>query len=561
MSSPLKLSNNAIGRLAGNISNSATAINLQTGQGALFPTLGVGDFFNATIVRASDSAIEIVKVTARSSDALTVVRAQETTSGISFLAGDRIELRMTAGTFTDEISRVEAKADAALPKAGGVMTGNLEMGASTKIIFEGASADAFETTLQVTDPTADRTVTLQDADGTLALLTDLDPFFKTDGSRPMTGLLTFKEGTPIAAAANTNLSTATGNTVHITGLTPIAAWTMTDGQVMDVIFDAATPLTYHATNNKITGGESITAEVGDCARLFYDGTTVIYENYTRSNVSLARPLPIRVRQSIQYGPTTGTPAVSDLIPQSQVGATLATGVTAKFSTKATLLSIANGFNADGSDNNINVILNADLTLTNLTNNATNVIAYDKTNNVLVKTTVLDTDTKGGTPAVTSGLYTLDYENWKMYLGDGTAANQVQHIIIAEVDTNATVVTAIRCAAYKAEYLSPTTALPAGSTPQYFIHNVRASPEMLDWVCTGVCTSAIAGFSVGDRTQGLSSFNSIPASVEVRNFIDRKSCAIQGQANSGFVIPNKSTATVTVVSGATFGTIQSVKRRY
>lgn len=47
---------------------------------------------------------------------------------------------------------------------------NLEPGA---IIFEGTSADNAETTLQVIDPTADRTITFPDASGTVALLTSL----------------------------------------------------------------------------------------------------------------------------------------------------------------------------------------------------------------------------------------------------------------------------------------------------------------------------------------------------------------------------------------------------
>lgn len=40
---------------------------------------------------------------------------------------------------------------------------------TTSIIFEGATADSFELTLQATDPTADRTITLPDSDGTIAL--------------------------------------------------------------------------------------------------------------------------------------------------------------------------------------------------------------------------------------------------------------------------------------------------------------------------------------------------------------------------------------------------------
>lgn len=37
------------------------------------------------------------------------------------------------------------------------------------VVFEGATADAFETTLAVTDPTADRTITFPDSTGTVAL--------------------------------------------------------------------------------------------------------------------------------------------------------------------------------------------------------------------------------------------------------------------------------------------------------------------------------------------------------------------------------------------------------
>jgi hypothetical protein len=43
----------------------------------------------------------------------------------------------------------------------------------TSIVFEGATADSFETTLAVTDPTADRTITFPDSTGTVALTSDI----------------------------------------------------------------------------------------------------------------------------------------------------------------------------------------------------------------------------------------------------------------------------------------------------------------------------------------------------------------------------------------------------
>jgi hypothetical protein len=54
--------------------------------------------------------------------------------------------------------------------AGGTVTGALEIGAAGSLVFEGATPNDFETTLAVTDPTADRTITLPNATGTVPLL-------------------------------------------------------------------------------------------------------------------------------------------------------------------------------------------------------------------------------------------------------------------------------------------------------------------------------------------------------------------------------------------------------
>ena len=56
----------------------------------------------------------------------------------------------------------------------GDVSGNLTLGVSEVITFEGATADDFETVVTVTDPTADRTVTLPDASGDVVLSDDGD---------------------------------------------------------------------------------------------------------------------------------------------------------------------------------------------------------------------------------------------------------------------------------------------------------------------------------------------------------------------------------------------------
>lgn len=96
----IKLTNNANATLAAGINSSATSITLTSGQGARFPTLTASDYFYATLIDTSNN-LEIVKCTARSTDVLTVVRAQESTTARAYSTGDRIEIRITAQTFVD----------------------------------------------------------------------------------------------------------------------------------------------------------------------------------------------------------------------------------------------------------------------------------------------------------------------------------------------------------------------------------------------------------------------------------------------------------------------------
>ena len=82
--------------------------------------------------------------------------------------GDIADLLSATGTIASSTDIVEAvtamNTEIAALKAG---TSVFE----TKIVFEGATDDAHETTLVVTDPTADRTITLPNLTGTVSLIT------------------------------------------------------------------------------------------------------------------------------------------------------------------------------------------------------------------------------------------------------------------------------------------------------------------------------------------------------------------------------------------------------
>jgi hypothetical protein len=97
-----------------------------------------------------------------------------------------------------------------LALAGGTVTGNLEIGTAGSLTFEGSTADANETTLAVTDPTADRTVTLPDATGTVALLS-LAQSYTAQQRGAITALTDGTTITPDFAVANNFSVTLGGN--------------------------------------------------------------------------------------------------------------------------------------------------------------------------------------------------------------------------------------------------------------------------------------------------------------------------------------------------------------
>jgi hypothetical protein len=101
--------NNAAGSLAIALAPSGVSMTLGAGQGASFPTIvaGSGDYFYLTITSvATPTNFEIIKVTATTTDVLTISRAQDGTvaggvGGITFAISDTVELRIVnAGLFS-----------------------------------------------------------------------------------------------------------------------------------------------------------------------------------------------------------------------------------------------------------------------------------------------------------------------------------------------------------------------------------------------------------------------------------------------------------------------------
>ena len=125
----VKFSNNGHSTLAASAASNATSITVASGHGARFPSLSSGEFFYATLIDSSNN-LEIVKCTSRSSDVLTVTRAQESTTARAYAIGDRVELRVTAAGLADHIDLDNVVADDSITAAKLNISGNGTAGQS-----------------------------------------------------------------------------------------------------------------------------------------------------------------------------------------------------------------------------------------------------------------------------------------------------------------------------------------------------------------------------------------------------------------------------------------------
>jgi len=289
---------------------------------------------------------------------------------------------------------------------------------------------------------------------------------------------------------------------------------------------------YDASGNKqfVTSAQALINQVTDN---WYDGTDVILLNPLTPAVRTDVP----VRQCVVYGPVTAT-GIADLIPQSQIGTSAATGCTLKGSTSAFMATVGNGFNTDGSQRNLNKVRSTDLTVAGLTVSQTNYIWYDTVADTAGFVIVADAFQYGGTIPITNNQYTYDYLNHIMYLGNGATAVQSNRIIVAEVDCGAANISAIRVRAYAGQYDSGYTATLIAATAAY-TKNHNMGTQEVTITETIQCTTAEQGYSIGDMLDNpQTSATNIPYNPSI---LKLKNTVINRRgSNSGYLVANAST---------------------
>jgi len=146
--------NNAGTSLASSITNSATSLTVASGTGSLFPNPTSPDYFLCTLADVAGTATEIVKVTARSTDTFTIVRAQEGTTASAFSASDFVQLRITAAAMQGAAQ--SGLASGAITENSNTISSNYTISTNKNAISAGPIT--INTGVTVTVPTGSRWV-------------------------------------------------------------------------------------------------------------------------------------------------------------------------------------------------------------------------------------------------------------------------------------------------------------------------------------------------------------------------------------------------------------------
>jgi hypothetical protein len=134
--------NNAATTLASSINNSVTSLSVAAGTGTLFPTLTGSEYFFCTLANTAGT-VEIVKVTARSTDTFTIVRGQDGTAAVSWSSGDKVELRLTRIDLLN-FPQLDSTNTFATTQtfSGTVIAPTINAGAATSLVLQSANTTA-----------------------------------------------------------------------------------------------------------------------------------------------------------------------------------------------------------------------------------------------------------------------------------------------------------------------------------------------------------------------------------------------------------------------------------
>ena len=274
--------------LTGALTSSGTSATVVSGTALLGgTTISAGETF--TVVIDPDTALEeIVDVTAVSTNTITITRGIDGSTGQAHSAGAVVRHMAIGRDYREANTHIEATTGHG---ATGAVVGTTNTQTLTNktltspevsgltltdasIVFEGATANAFETTLTVTDPTADRTVTIPDATTTLVgtdttqTLTNKNLTSPTiTGTGAIAGTFTGNLTGNVTGNVSGTSGSTTGNAATATALATARTFQLTgDVEASGVTFDG----TGNVSLTTVIGtGAIVNADVNTSAQIAY----------------------------------------------------------------------------------------------------------------------------------------------------------------------------------------------------------------------------------------------------------------------------------------------------
>jgi hypothetical protein len=299
----------------------------------------------------------------------------------------------------------------------------------SSITFEGATEDSYETTLQVTDPTADRTITLPNASGTVALTSDIAELSQDAIDSALTA------GTGITKTYNDGANTltlavdTTAIQARVTGVSDTEIGYL-DGvtSAIQTQMDAKAPLASPTftgtvtlpsgtvTSTMILDGTIATADIADSAitsAKIADGT-IVAGDIADGAITTAKILDGTIATGdIADSAITSAKIANDTIVDADINSAAAiaqskiSGLTTALADKAPLASPA----LTGTATAVNLTISGDLTVNGTTTNlnSTSLVIEDK--NIVLADVATPTNTTADGAGITVNGTTNKTFNW------------------------------------------------------------------------------------------------------------------------------------------------------